>query len=299
MAFQVCDYFATRETQVDEAEEADDDEPADDEMPMAAVASAVPTWFFVPDRSTVIASADGDRQRVPAEWFEDPGLTESTPWTVGEDLRGYGMAALWNSCHASVQDECLLAPRSRADYAYYLKPAVDGLAQRGGKGVPVPVGIITMGTGHASLRAGAQGAVAHYDNTGTQAAYVNVGENDLGIWVAGAARRALTDDQLTQLAVAYLSGDWRKIRWNLELVALLAVNTPGYPTPAARTAAGGPEALVAAGVVTRATARDVHSDCGCGGTCGDCDAEARQMAAVLAELKPLAIAQMEARIHAS
>jgi hypothetical protein len=48
-----------------------------------------------------------------------------------------------------------------------------------------------------------------------------------------------------------LSGDWRRIGGNLELVAALAVNVPGFPVPRPRglVASGSMQSLVAAGML--------------------------------------------------
>jgi hypothetical protein len=111
----------------------------------------------------------------------------------------------------------------------------------------LPVGHITLGTGHANLTAKASDAAAHYDNTGSCVADVRVGEDEYGIWVAGAAR---PDADLDVLRAASLSGDWRRVNGELELVAALAVNVPGFPIPRTQTAvaASAQIALVAAGI---------------------------------------------------
>jgi hypothetical protein len=63
---------------------------------------------------------------------------------------------------------------------------------------------------------------------------------------------------LDALRAASLSGDWRRINGNLELVAALAVNVPGFPIPRtqAAMAAAGQLALVASGVVEPEPAPD-------------------------------------------
>jgi hypothetical protein len=86
-------------------------------------------------------------------------------------------------------------------------------------------------------------AASHYDHTGTVAADVRAGEDEHGIWVAGALRPTLTDEQIRTFRAAPLSGDWRRIGGRLELVAALAVNTPGFPVPRTRA-----RVLVASGV---------------------------------------------------
>ena len=106
-----------------------------------------------------------------------------------------------------------------------------------------------MDTGNAPLTFSATEArQAHYDNTGTCAADVCAGEDEYGIWVAGAVREGV-DAQI--LMASPLSGDWRKIGGNMELLAALAVNIPGFAPPRlqASTFNGEQVALVAAGIV--------------------------------------------------
>ena len=95
--------------------------------------------------------------------------------------------------------------------------------------------------------------MAHYDNTGTAVADVAVGEDEFGIWVAGAIRPGATPSQVEALSRSSLSGDWRRIGGNLELVAALSVNTPGFPL--AVVASGRVEALVASGASIMAALR--------------------------------------------
>ena len=173
---------------------------------------------------------------LPAGWFDDPGLEGPTALTVDDDGRVYGHAATWGTCHIGFSGVCVEPPRSEAAYAYFRTGEVvcddcDGLS--------VPVGTITLGTGHADPRASARAAAEHYDNTGTVVADVAVGEDEFGLWVAGAVRQRVLDDPelLRALRASSLSGDWRRIGGNLELVGLLAVNVPGFPV--SRLAASG------------------------------------------------------------
>lgn len=182
----------------------------------------------------------------PSTWFDDPHLDGPTPLTVQSDGRVFGHAALWGTCHTGRPDACTTAPRSPSGYAYYRTGAIDTADGR-----RVAVGQITMATGHADLHSNHRAAASHYDNTGTAVADVATGEDEHGIWVAGSLRPGLTDDQVRTLSAAALSGDWRPIGGSLELVALLAVNVPGFPVPRAHSlvAGGAPQALVAAGIV--------------------------------------------------
>jgi hypothetical protein len=118
-------------------------------------------------------------------------------------------------------------------------------------GTTIPVGTLTMDTGHADIRAGARPAVAHYDNTGTMTALVNCGEDEYGIWVAGAVAPTTTPEQVYKMRASVLSGDWREVGGSLELVAGLHVNVGGFPIERVAVAASGGRqtALVAAGLV--------------------------------------------------
>lgn len=185
----------------------------------------------------------------PAEAFKDPAFTGPHPFSVDGD-RVFGHLATWGVCHIGIQDTCITAPHSNTDYGYYRTGVVNTDEGR------IPVGQITMGTGHAGLRASAKDATAHYDNTGTVVADVVAGEDAFGVWVAGMLRPTVTTEQAAALAAAALSGDWRRTANGLELVAALAVNVPGFPIPRTSISASakmGQESLVAAGVVSRET----------------------------------------------
>lgn len=205
------------------------------------VSSAAPIF-------TLIASASPDVS--PAEWFKDPGLTEPTALTVDDDGRVYGHLAIFGTCHIGISGACTTPPYSMANYAYFRTGLIE--TDNG----DVPVGHLTMDTGHAGLHVGAGPAAAHYDNTGTAFADVAAGDDGIGIWVAGALRSGLSLAQRRIAKAAALSGDWREIRGNLELVAALAVNTPGFPIPRlalAASAGQGQLSLVASGIITKET----------------------------------------------
>lgn len=179
----------------------------------------------------------------PRGWFEDPRLDGPTPIAVTADGRVIGHLAAWGTCHAGIGNQCVMAPRTATSYKYFLNGTVitaDGAAVRIGK--------ITAGTGHADIRLGWVPASDHYDNTGKQVAIVASGEDRWGIWVAGALVPEADDTDAAMLRRSPLSGDWRRINGNLELVAALAVNTPGFPI-VSLNASGEPDVLCAAGVI--------------------------------------------------
>lgn len=169
----------------------------------------------------------------PASWFTDPKLSGPTPLTVSDEGRIYGHLAVWGQCHIGFADRCIEPPHSVAAYAHFLTGEI--LCDDGTR---IPVGQITLGAGHAGHHASASQAAAHYDNTASAAADVTAGEDDYGIWVSGALRPGLAPGDIRALMAADVSGDWRRIGGALELVAVLAVNVPGFPKIRVRESEG-------------------------------------------------------------
>lgn len=185
----------------------------------------------------------------PAGWFLNPKLGKPTGLTVTEDGRVFGHLASWGVCHTGIGNQCVTAPHSKADYRYFKVGSVVT-----DDGANLAVGKITLGGGHASPQYGIKPALEHYDNAGAAVAAVNVGEDQFGIWVAGALLPGVDDTRVAQLRLSPLSGDWRRVDGNLELIAALAVNTPGFPVLRASAVDEEPEVLLAAGVVEQPTA---------------------------------------------
>jgi hypothetical protein len=159
----------------------------------------------------------------PADWFANPKLSRATPVTVTNEGRVFGHVAVWGSCHIGFTDQCVTPPRSATNYAHYLTGEV--LCEDGSR---VAVGQVTMDTGHAPMNANAHRAAAHYDHTGSAVVDVTAGEDEHGIWIAGALRPGVAPEQIRALMASDVSGDWRRIGSGLELVAVLAVNVPGF-----------------------------------------------------------------------
>lgn len=175
--------------------------------------------------------------------FAAPVLSGPTPLQVHEDGRVFGHLATWKQCHMGVGNRCVMAPQSRANYQHFKQGSV-----LTADGKTVRVGKITMGTGHADKAYGVIPAVEHYDDTGTCVAVVNAGEDSFGVWVAGALVSGVSEDQAADLRRSPLSGDWRRVDGNLELVAALAVNSPGFPV--LHEDVDGQYSLIAAGILT-------------------------------------------------
>jgi hypothetical protein len=189
----------------------------------------------------------------PKEWFDDPKLTGPTPLHIGDDGRVYGHAATWGTCHVGIGDSCTLAPKSATGYAYFHTGEV--VTADGGR---LAVGRLTYGKGgHAGPNLGYRAAAEHYDSTTSLGALVRAGEDQYGIWVAGALVPEADDAAVRTMRATPLSGDWRRVGGNLEMVAALHVNTAGFPIPrmlAASVDGVGEEevfSLVAAGALPR------------------------------------------------
>lgn len=196
---------------------------------------------------------DKETKVLPAEWFTEPEMDAPLPVVITPEGRVFGYIAEWGTCHTGLglsvgmDDTCTAPPNSPSNYAYYRTGVVD--TDQG----EIPVGNLTMGIGHAGERLSAGAAIEHYDNTDAVVADVVVGENAFGIWYSGAMRPNLTNAQIRAFKAARLSGDWRTIGGNLELIGALSVNVPGFPIPRLSLAASGGRqtSLIAAGIVKR------------------------------------------------
>lgn len=210
-----------------------------------------PTPEVEPAPEAVVASA-GPPVAPPAAWFTDPGLEGPTPLVVTDAGEVYGHLASWESCHIghSQNGVCVPPPRSTTEYAHFHTGYI--VTEEGEE---IAVGRLTMGTGHADTkrRLSVQQVLAHYDNTGTAAADIRVGEDRWGIWMHGALRPHMTAKKVRDLRSSPASGDWRRVGTSpsMELVAALAVNVPGFGVlrPKGMIAGGRQVALVASGVV--------------------------------------------------
>jgi hypothetical protein len=194
---------------------------------------------------TVAVTASAVKGGFKHSWFEDPHLQGSTEWTVTDEGQVFGYLAMWGTCHiANPQGHgvCTQPPSSPSGYAYFNTQPV-----RTDEGF-VHAGRLTMNTLHAGQRLSSTDTLHHYEHTGAVGAYVVAGEDEYGIWVAGAAH---PDADLDALRAAPVSGDWRTIAGNLEMVATLSVNVPGFPIPRATAlvAGGAVTSLVASGMV--------------------------------------------------
>jgi hypothetical protein len=168
------------------------------------------------------ASGDVSRETSlpPVDYFARPGRV--VPVTVDGD-RVFGYVATWGTCHIGLPG-CTTAPHSNSEYAHFLRQE-----QLTVEGATVPVGVLTVGGGHADPSLGVVPAMQHYDDVGSAVARVLAGQDEHGIWVAGWVPPYADPAKVQQLSDLDVSGDWRRVGGNLELVAVCAVNTPGFP----------------------------------------------------------------------
>jgi hypothetical protein len=229
-------------------------DPDTDAPPVSETAAAArpqgPRLISAAPREALAAA--GGPVLPPRSWFDDPQLAEPTAFTITDEGRAYGHLATWGVCHTGFADLCVTAPHSSTGYGYFLVGEV--LTDTGDR---VATGRITLGGGHADPSLGMVPAMAHYDDAGVAAADVAAGEDEWGIWLAGAARPGLSDEQLRAFRAAPLSGDWRRIpvhgEPNMELMGALCVNLPGFPVPRgfAHSMGGVQVSLAAAGALPR------------------------------------------------
>lgn len=178
----------------------------------------------------------------PAAWFKNPGLSAPTKMTITDDGQVFGHLAQWRVCHVGIGNSCVMAPKSHMDYNIFKIGTV--VADDGSQ---IQVGKLVMGSAHANAQYGVMPARDFYDNTAMTAAVVNVGEDRFGIWFNGALTTNMTPEKIAELRASATSGDWRTVNGNLELIAALAVNSPGFPIY--REAAGRAFSLQAVGVI--------------------------------------------------
>lgn len=171
----------------------------------------------------------------PREWFEEP--TDVAPLgalTVTSEGRIYGFIAPAGVRHRSFTRKSQYVPLQNVDYSRFM-----GGETIVADGSRVATGAITMDCGHATtaVRLSGQQAQEHYDNSCSIVATACVGENEHGVWVAGALLPDVSPGQVRRIMACRLSGDWRshldRPGWR-EFVAALLVPVPGFPM--ARTA---------------------------------------------------------------
>jgi hypothetical protein len=183
----------------------------------------------------LLGSAAAVPSSPPAEWFTEPADVHEQVVVTAEG-RIYGRLFSEGQCHIGSPPGVCVGGRdpqirpSENDYAWYrLSRGVtcdDGSHPRTGALVLAP----DHAPGHGLS---APAASRYYSDVGLAVADVTVGdgrdEHGWYVWYSGALRPGLSDVDLRTLACSQVSGDWRPVDGRLELVSIMAVNTPGFP----------------------------------------------------------------------
>lgn len=180
--------------------------------------------------------------------FDPVPMDGPTPITIDDDGNVYGHLAAWGTCHTGFSDVCVQPPKSQTGYALFHQGGV-----KLDTGETLRVGKLTVHAGHAKPTMGLRAATAHYDNSALAAAAVRAYEDEWGIAVSGMVIPGTPDEVVEELRLSPLSGDWRAYNGNLELIAALGVNVPGFPIVGSKD--GQQVSLVAAGAL-QADVRD-------------------------------------------
>lgn len=211
------------------AEDAPADQPAVTAAALLRTTAAPPRFAFELPEPEPGMHDDGDLYGMPVQELlvEQPDGGLGVPVTFTERDWGwqvFGHAARWGQCHIGYLDECVTAPPSMAAYAHF--HVGDVLTADGSH---ISTGALTANCDHAAAHLLAPEARDHYAHSGMAFADVRAVNGELGVWISGALRPSITDDQLRVLRASSLSGDWRRIGADLEFIAALAVNVPGFP----------------------------------------------------------------------
>lgn len=160
------------------------------------------------------------------EWL-DPGQKLAVVADGPDAGRVAGYVATWDTCIIEGGSECWTPPSSPTAY----RGAMQGETLTA-EGDLIPTANIGGGVNHARLSEGFQGAVKHYENVAAQNLRVQFGEDDHGIWFAGAAWPELsTEREVAGLRASAVSGDWR-YRPELgavDMAGVQLVNNPALP----------------------------------------------------------------------
>lgn len=158
---------------------------------------------------------------VPLAWFQGEEGRGAYPLTVEADGRVHGYLADWKHWHLSAAGR-VRAPKG-SGYSYFNASTV--LTPDG----PVSTGPLVIGGDHADVGLNWSDARDVYASTSFAWADVHVTDDRHGIRVNGMVRPGTPADIVHAGRASRLSGDWRRIKNRMELIASLSVNTPAFP----------------------------------------------------------------------
>ena len=252
-----------------------------------------PEWFGLAEPDPAITEEEALAvYGVPDPFVPQPGGTMAVPFTIRDDGLVFGHGATWGTCHTGYPGQCIEPPRGSDGYAGFHVGAVVCA-----DGTQVATGPLAVGCDHAAADLLAPAARDHYANAGLAFADVRASNGALGVWISGALRPGIDDATVRALRASSLSGDWRRIGVDLDLIGILAVSTPGFPVrreavtashpmvahPRAGYAGHDQISLVAAGMVTRCS--DCERNALAAATLGASGPELAEMRAILDTLE--------------
>lgn len=181
----------------------------------------------------------------PVEWFTPPDtMPKDAGCIVEADGRIYGYLCHWGSVLMDGSSDRWTPPRSRNGYGY--AHTGDTIVENG---ETIKTANLGGDFGHAPQGAGDLAATQDfYENTQTQLARIRYGEDEHGVWFAGACWPSVSELDMAKLRASARSGhwcavgDWRDVssgRAGYELVGACLVNVPGLKYQRADRAASG------------------------------------------------------------
>lgn len=196
--------------------------------------------------AAMVASLNVKQPVYEPAMFADADPNLPGPMRLSIDDRGhvFGFIATWKDKHRSVGLGNIKPPRSATSYEHFHTSPGVHLTD----GTVLPVGRLTIGIGHAPTRGiTAAAAQAHYDNVEACWALGRISEHRFGIYFSGVVAPWASTEKVQMGLASPVSGDWRPIGPgnNLELVAVLGVNTPGFLCKVETDKTGAPLAMVA------------------------------------------------------
>lgn len=187
-------------------------------------------WFHVPEpqhgQSGMVETYGMPVQELLVEQADG---SVAVPLTILDSGQFYGHLAVRGNPHTGFPGKNIQVPVSRRAYVdWHMGYCVTAEGER------VPAGTGVFGCEHAPLR-DAHGAVIgagptrdFYAHSGASFGQMRVTEGEMAPWVCGALLPDITEPQLRLLRALRLSGDWRQVAGELELIGVLAVPVPGF-----------------------------------------------------------------------
>lgn len=169
---------------------------------------------------------------VDKDWFVGAEARRGAyPLTVEADGRVHGYLADWKTLHLSTAGR-VRAPRGNG---YSVFNASTVLTPDG----PVSTGPLVIGGEHAGVQMSWTDAIDYYASTSYAWADVHATDDRWGIRLNGMVRPGTPSELVHAGRASRLSGDWRRIKNRMELIASLSVNSPAFPIGRSFTASDG------------------------------------------------------------